>query len=99
MEPETYQVVQQREDLWRFIRNHPEWYRYLTRDPNRLKELELTSKQFYGKTMPPASAKNTTKYANVKFIDANGRLLERLRDCLFYFWLIIGMIDDTEVLI
>lgn len=52
MEPETYQVVQQREDLWRFIRNHPEWYRYLTRDPNRLKELELTSKQFYGKTMP-----------------------------------------------
>ncbi|WP_058307002.1 YlbE-like family protein [Gracilibacillus massiliensis] len=52
MEPETYRLIQQREDLWRFIRNNPEWYRYLTREPDRISELELKSKQYFGKTLP-----------------------------------------------
>ncbi|MGP4040416.1 YlbE-like family protein [Gracilibacillus sp. D59] len=52
MEPETYRFIQQREDLWQFIRLNPEWYRYLTRNPNRIGELELQAKQFYGKTLP-----------------------------------------------
>ncbi|SHM87535.1 YlbE-like family protein [Gracilibacillus kekensis] len=52
MEPDTYRLIQQREDIWRFIRRNPQWYRYLTREPNRLSELELASKQYYGKTLP-----------------------------------------------
>ncbi len=52
LEPETYHYLQQREDLWSFIRKNPEWYRYLSRDKNRLRELEYTSKQYYGKTLP-----------------------------------------------
>lgn len=35
-----------------FVRYNPEWYRYLSRDPDRIDELEKAAKQFYGQTFP-----------------------------------------------
>jgi hypothetical protein len=35
-----------------FIRYNPIWYRYLSRDSNRINELEKEAKKFYGKTFP-----------------------------------------------
>ncbi|MFC4404688.1 YlbE-like family protein [Gracilibacillus xinjiangensis] len=52
MEQETYYFLEQRQDLWNFIRKNPDWYRYLSRDANRIEEMEQTAKQFYGKTIP-----------------------------------------------
>jgi len=33
-----------------FIRYHPIWYRYLSRDPQRVEELPKMTKAFYGRT-------------------------------------------------
>ncbi|MUK89553.1 hypothetical protein GMD78_14390 [Ornithinibacillus sp. L9] len=45
-----YQFLKSRPELLHFVRQNPIWYRYLTRDPNRLSELEKEARQFYGKT-------------------------------------------------
>jgi hypothetical protein len=52
LEQETYYFLEQRQDLWKFIRKNPEWYRYLARDVNRIEEMEQVAKQYYGKTIP-----------------------------------------------
>ncbi|MFB4211011.1 YlbE-like family protein [Shouchella sp. 1P09AA] len=38
--------------LREFMRYHPEWYRTLSRNPQRLNEMEKESNYFYGKTFP-----------------------------------------------
>ncbi|GGJ86891.1 hypothetical protein GCM10007063_06760 [Lentibacillus kapialis] len=50
MRAQVYQHLQQYPEFAHFVRMNPEWYRYLTRDPNKLQELEEASKAFYGKT-------------------------------------------------
>ncbi|MFD1360228.1 YlbE-like family protein [Lentibacillus salinarum] len=50
MQPFTYQYLQENPELAKFVRLNPVWYRYLTREPHRIQELEKASKQFYGKT-------------------------------------------------
>jgi hypothetical protein len=52
MDPTLYQYLSNRDDLLRFIRYNPIWYRYLSRDPNLLNEMEKEAKKFYGKTFP-----------------------------------------------
>ncbi|WP_085992495.1 YlbE-like family protein [Oceanobacillus senegalensis] len=52
MEQSVYQYLYNRPDLVNFVRQHPIWYRYLTRDPNVLAEMEKEAKVFYGKTLP-----------------------------------------------
>ncbi|MGP4106869.1 YlbE-like family protein [Virgibacillus sp. L01] len=52
METSTYQYLQQNPKLANFVRYNPVWYRYLSRDPNRVRELNKESKKFYGKTFP-----------------------------------------------
>ncbi|WP_186577575.1 YlbE-like family protein [Aquibacillus kalidii] len=52
MQPSVYQFLQTRPELLRFIRLNPMWYRHLTRNPNRLDELEKEAKYFYGQTVP-----------------------------------------------
>ncbi|TQS75673.1 hypothetical protein DX933_05210 [Ornithinibacillus gellani] len=39
-------------DLKTFVRHHPIWYRYLSRDPERMFELEKEAKVYFGKTIP-----------------------------------------------
>lgn len=48
----SYQYVSNDPKLAKFIRYNPIWYRYLSRDPYRINELEKEAKQFYGKTFP-----------------------------------------------
>ncbi|WP_067728262.1 YlbE-like family protein [Oceanobacillus damuensis] len=35
-----------------FVRYNPIWYRYLSRNPGRIREMEKEAKIFYGKTFP-----------------------------------------------
>lgn len=52
MQTSTYQYLQQNPKLANFVRYNPMWYRYLSRDPDRVSELNKESKKFYGKTFP-----------------------------------------------
>lgn len=47
-----YQFLQRNPDVANFIRYHPIWYRYLSRDPQILYELVNESNVYYGKTLP-----------------------------------------------
>jgi hypothetical protein len=47
-----YQYLQSHPELANFVRYHPMWYRYLSRDPQRVYELVDEAKVFYGKTFP-----------------------------------------------
>lgn len=47
-----YQFLQKNPDVANFIRYHPVWYRYLSRDPHRVYELVDEANEFYGKTFP-----------------------------------------------
>ncbi|MBB5172203.1 YlbE-like family protein [Texcoconibacillus texcoconensis] len=50
MRQEVVIYLQQHPDLRRFIRQHPFWYRRLSRDPDRLQEMTMEARRFYGKT-------------------------------------------------
>lgn len=52
MRQEIYQRLQHREELLRFVRLHPVWYRTLARDPSTFSDLEKQANYFYGKTVP-----------------------------------------------
>lgn len=52
MQASVYHYLQQNPKLANFVRYNPEWYRYLSREPYRLNELQKESKTFYGKTIP-----------------------------------------------
>ncbi|WP_078430637.1 YlbE-like family protein [Alkalihalobacterium alkalinitrilicum] len=45
-------LLRSQPELKQFIRQHPQWYRKLSRDPYQIKQLELEANQFYGKTFP-----------------------------------------------
>lgn len=47
----VYHYLQTNKHLLNFIRHQPMWYRYLSRDPEKIHELEEAAKVFYGKTM------------------------------------------------
>lgn len=51
MDIKTYHYLQMHPDLVDFVRSHPIWYRYLTRDPNCIYELTAEARSFYGKTI------------------------------------------------
>lgn len=46
------QYLRENPKLAEFVRYNPEWYRYLSRGPERIKEMEKEAKIFYGKTLP-----------------------------------------------
>lgn len=52
MDPFSYQYVYGQPKLAMFIRYNPKWYRYLSRDPSSIGEMEKEAKRFYGKTFP-----------------------------------------------
>lgn len=51
MDQRSYYYLQANPELANFVRYHPIWYRYLTRDPQRIHEIEKEAKKFYGKTI------------------------------------------------
>lgn len=52
MDAMNVQYLMAHPDLANFVRHHPIWYRYLSRDPQRVYELANEAKVFYGKTFP-----------------------------------------------
>jgi len=50
MNENVYNYLQANPDLLTFVRYNPIWYRYLSRDPDKMFELEKEAKIFYGKT-------------------------------------------------
>lgn len=46
----VYYYLYTNKPLLNFVRHHPIWYRYLSRDPERVHELEREAKIFYGQT-------------------------------------------------
>ncbi|WP_349410382.1 YlbE-like family protein [Pseudalkalibacillus sp. SCS-8] len=50
MRKEVIEYLDQRPDLKFIIREQPEWYRKLSRNPASLQELETEAKYFYGQT-------------------------------------------------
>lgn len=51
MDQATYQYLQLHPKLAEFVRYNPVWYRYLTRDPKRVYELDKEAKIFYEETL------------------------------------------------
>jgi hypothetical protein len=49
---EIYELLQSQEDLKRFIREQPIWYRRLTRNPADVEAFELAMLHHYKKTIP-----------------------------------------------
>ncbi|RLL45216.1 hypothetical protein D8M04_10175 [Oceanobacillus piezotolerans] len=51
MDKQVQEYLAKNPSLANFIRYNPVWYRYLTRDPSSIKEMEKEAKVFYGKTI------------------------------------------------
>lgn len=52
MRADIQQLLFERPELRQYIRQHPNWYRKLSRDPSQIPLLEKEANQFYGKTLP-----------------------------------------------
>ncbi|SFD82934.1 YlbE-like protein [Lentibacillus persicus] len=50
MQASVHNYLQQNPKYAHFVRLNPIWYRYLTREPSRVNELEKASRYFYGET-------------------------------------------------
>lgn len=51
MDPFIYQYVSQQPHLLIFIRENPVWYRYLSREPQMITDMEKAAKEYSGKTI------------------------------------------------
>lgn len=67
MRKEVMDYIKQQKQLEQFIREQPIWFRKLSRNPNDLKEFEMKSLHFYGKTIPHQVEKftNSVQLANM----------------------------------
>jgi len=52
MRKEISQYIEQNKELQRFIREHPHWYRSLSRNPTEIQSLEIASLHYYKNTIP-----------------------------------------------
>ncbi|NEU29493.1 hypothetical protein GN156_01655 [bacterium LRH843] len=52
MRSDVYQYLYESQELRQYIRQNPNWYRKLSRDPGQLSELEKEANYFYGRTFP-----------------------------------------------
>ncbi|MFS0672325.1 YlbE-like family protein [Ornithinibacillus sp. 179-J 7C1 HS] len=77
MNKEIYTYLRTRPELINFIRHNPEWYRYLSRDPNRVSEIEMEAKRFYGKTI---SQKLEKVNQNVQMVGMLLQFAEMMKD-------------------
>lgn len=50
MQPGVYQYLESNEELIRFIRMNPSWYRKITRNPSIIPTMEQEAKYYFGKT-------------------------------------------------
>lgn len=52
MRREVFEYLEQQNELKRFVREQPLWYRKLSRNPYDLQALEVASLHYYKKTIP-----------------------------------------------
>jgi hypothetical protein len=52
MRKDVLNYLERQKDLKQFIREQPQWYRKLTRNPYDLQALEVASLHYYKKTIP-----------------------------------------------
>lgn len=52
MREEIRRKLIEQPELKEFLRYHPQWYRSLSRQPEKLGEMEKEANYFYGKTFP-----------------------------------------------
>ncbi|GAE33826.1 YlbE-like family protein [Halalkalibacter akibai] len=52
MRADVQRLLYERPDLRSYVRQHPNWYRKLSRDPSQISMLEKEANQFYGRTLP-----------------------------------------------
>ncbi len=52
MRREVFEYLEQHNELKRFVREQPLWYRKLSRNPYDLQALEVASLHYYKKTIP-----------------------------------------------
>lgn len=52
MRRDVYDHIQANDDLKRFLREKPIWYRYLSRNPDQLENMHIDMLHFYKKTIP-----------------------------------------------
>lgn len=50
MDQNIYSFLRSQGKYLNFVRNNPEWYRYLARDPKRWQEIPQEAKVYYGQT-------------------------------------------------
>ncbi|WP_010530428.1 YlbE-like family protein [Lentibacillus jeotgali] len=68
MQTQVYQYLKQYPEFAHFVRLNPVWYRYLTREPQMVRELEGASKVFYGKTFSQQVGKIGSHVQMVKML-------------------------------
>ncbi|TSB46301.1 YlbE-like family protein [Alkalicoccobacillus porphyridii] len=52
MRPDIIRLLNENHEFRAFIRQNPEWYRKLSRDPAAIQSLEKEANYFYGRTFP-----------------------------------------------
>lgn len=52
MRKDVYIYLEQNKELRTFLREQPIWYRRLSRDPNKLRNMEIEALHYYKKTIP-----------------------------------------------
>jgi hypothetical protein len=52
MRRDVLEHLYRNEDLLRFVREQPQWYRKLTRNPEDLESIEIASLQYFKKSIP-----------------------------------------------
>jgi hypothetical protein len=50
MHPAVYETLTKQPQLFEFIRENPIWYRYLSREPGMVLEIEKAAREYEGKT-------------------------------------------------
>ena len=69
MRRDVLQYIERQKDLKQFIREQPQWYRKLTRNPYDLQGLEVASLHYYKKTIPDQVEKfsNSVQMASMMY--------------------------------
>ncbi|MBD7936847.1 YlbE-like family protein [Cytobacillus sp. FSL W7-1323] len=52
MRKDIREYIQQNEELKKFVREQPQWYRTLSRNPTEIQKLEVASLHYHKKTIP-----------------------------------------------
>lgn len=68
MRAELYDFIQSNDDLKRFIREQPIWYRRLTRNPQEVEKFEIAMMNHYKKTIPDKVGKLQNQVQMASFL-------------------------------